>query len=158
MTDTLTTPATTPASTETAPTPAAPARRSRSRVRRLVVAMMMALGLLGTLSVTAPPANAASSVGACFTFANPPTHSKYAGYPVYLYYKATNGQWLQYQNRWGYTNSAGCATFYNTPTGVQLAIRAYTSTAYMTWDGWSSIAYPGSAGAQLGNFMVYRTR
>ena len=133
---------------------------SLSRFRRLsltlLVAVLGALGLVGAGTVTTT-ANASSAVSFCFTFANPPTHSAYANRPVFLYYKAPHG-W-EYLGRSGYTGSNGCGTFYNTPTNVQLAVRAYTSTAYQTWDGWSQYLAPsGSGGANLGNGMVYRTR
>ena len=136
-------------------------RRSLStggRFRRMLVGVLLALGMsVGTVATVAVPAQAASAVSACFTFANPPTHSAYANRPVFLYYKAPHG-W-EYLGRSGYTGSNGCATFYNTPTNVQLMVRAYINTQYQTWDGWSQYyANTGTGGANLGRGMVYRTR
>lgn len=134
-----------------------PARSARRTLRRVVVSLLLSLGLVTGLSAMAAPAQAASAVSFCFKFANPPTFSTYANQPVYLYYKAPHG-W-EYLGRSGTTNAYGCGTFYSTPTNVQLAVRAYTSTQFQTWDGWSQyVSNTGSGTAGLGNGLVYRTR
>ena len=131
-----------------------------SRTRRAGVAFLAAvvasLGLVGAGAVTRP-ASAATAVRFCFTYSNPPTFSAYANKPVFLYYKAPHG-W-EYLGRSGSTGANGCGTFYNTPTNVQLAVRAYTSTPYMAWDGWSQYSSHTGAGTNhLGNGNVYRIR
>jgi hypothetical protein len=135
-----------------------PRKRSpRRALRRALTAFLLSLGLIAGLSAMAAPAQAASSVSFCFKFANPPTFSTYANRPVFLYYKTPHG-W-EYLGTRGTTNSAGCGTFYGTPTNVQLAVRAYVNTQYQTWDGWSQyLANTGSGGASLGHGLVYRTR
>ncbi len=124
------------------------------RTRTAAVAVALAAAA-GTTVATAGPAAAASAVTFCFSFANPPTHSLYANRPVYLYQQLPHG-WELYRS--GYTGSNGCGTFYNTPQSAPVAVRAYTSTAYQTWDGWSAVAPAGSRTYYLGHNSVFRTR
>ena len=132
-------------------------RSPRHTLRRALTALLLSLGLVTGLGAMTAPAQAASAVSVCFKFANPPTFSTYSNRPVYLYYKAPHG-W-EYLGRSGNTNASGCATFYNTPTNVRLAVRAYMNTQYQTWDGWSQYSSnTGSGGANLGRGLVYRTR
>lgn len=133
----------------------APTQRT-SRLRRFGAAVVMAAAVFGGTVATAAPASAASAVSFCFTFANPPAYSAYANQPVYLYQKLPSGWNLVSSGR---TNSSGCGTFYGTNTNSQLSVRAYTSTAYQTWDGWTPYyANPGAGGVNVGKGMVYRTR
>lgn len=134
----------------------APLSRTRRTVVAFLVAVLGSIGLVGAGAITSS-ASAASAVSFCFKYSNPPTFSAYANKPVFLYYKAPHG-W-EYLGRSGYTGSNGCGTFYNTPTNVQLAVRAYTSTPYMAWDGWSQYASNTGSGSNfLGHGNVYRIR
>jgi hypothetical protein len=133
-----------------------PTRTSTRRVRKAAAVLALTAAAGATALVNAPAASAASAVSFCFTFANPPAHSAYANRPVYLYAQLPHG-WDLVKS--GTTNASGCGTFYNTPTNTKLMVRAYTATAYQTWDGWSQYYAPtGSAGYSLGKGMVYRTR
>jgi hypothetical protein len=140
----------------TTPTAAGETKPRIGRLRRFGTAVLMAAAVIGGSVATAAPASAASAVSFCFTFANPPAHSAYANQPVYLNEKLPHGWDLRYSGR---TNASGCGTFYNTNTANPLWVRAYTSTAYQTWDGWTPYyANAGAGGVNLGKGMVYRTR
>lgn len=137
--------------------PASETGRTRRglRVRRIATAVAMAAAALGGSVVTAAPASAATAASFCFTFANPPSHTSYANRPVYLYQELPHG-WEVVRS--GYTGSNGCGSFYNLSAPYRYQVRAYLSTSYQTWDGWSAVAPGDGRGYYLGNNAVFRTR
>ena len=128
-----------------------------TRIRKMALASLATLSTLGaTAALDASPASAATAVTFCFRFQNPPNFTSYANRPVYLYDQLPHGEWRLLRS--GSTNASGCGTFYNTNPTVPLAVRAYTSTAFQTWDGWSQIAGVGNGTSNLGTGNVWRTR
>ena len=129
---------------------------TRTRTGTAVVATALAVAAVSGTVATATPASAASAVTFCFSFANPPTFTTYANRPVFLYFKAPHG-WEYLRS--GTTGANGCGTFFNTSTSNALAVRAYVSTTYQTWDGWAPYSAPAGGGSYyLGKGQVYRTR
>ena len=128
-----------------------------SKFRKGVIGMAAAVGTLGAVTtLDTSPASAATSVTFCFDFQNPPVFSDYASKPVFLYDQLPHGEWRLLRQGW--TNASGCGTFYNTNPTVPMLLKAYTTTAYQTWESPYYTVRTGSGAVNMGTLPVFRTR
>ncbi len=128
-------------------------------VRKMLIAGIVAL--TATVGVGATQASAATSTTACFKWGpgTPAAGTPYMNRAVQLFQTNSVGTPTA-KLRDGRTGSNGCATFYNTPSGVYLRMRAIHIDQIMggndLYVGWTSrIANPGQGGALLGLANVY---
>lgn len=124
-------------------------------LRKAVTATALTAALVSGGAMTmAAPAQAATAVSFCFTWAQ--TGAAYSGYPVFLYSVDGTGRAIS-QLRSGRTNSSGCGTFSSTPSGVQLRVFAGVGAGGHYWSGQTpSWATAGTGGVWLGYGRVYQ--
>ena len=124
-----------------------------NRIRKALTSVLVGAALVTTGAVTASPAQAATSTGFCFRFAE--TNYQYANHPVQLWSVDAYGNKVSYI-RGGQTGANGCGTFYNTPSGVRLRVFVNYTAGWRTFYGATPmLADPGNFAAQLGTGWVY---
>jgi hypothetical protein len=124
-----------------------------NRIRKALSTALVGAALVAGGVVTAAPAQAATSTGFCFRFAE--TNYQYANHPVQLWSVDANGNRLSYL-RAGQTGANGCATFYNTPANVRLRVFVHYTAGWRTFHGATPLlANPGYFSAHLGTGWVY---
>lgn len=128
--------------------------KSTRSIRTLVARTAAVVALAGSgIAATAAPSSAAAFEKACFSWSS---GGVYAGQPVYL--EQWTGQWTSI--RGGTTNSYGCASFSNVPTGAYTTIHAYKafgngSIGLALFSGYPGLyANPGTGGVNLGHGYV----
>ncbi len=115
-----------------------------------------AIALTATIGAGVPQASAATSTTACFKWAagTPAAGTPYMNRTVQLWQTNSVGTPIV-KVRDGRTASNGCATFYNTPSNLNLRMRAVHVDQYSwgsaVYEGWTQrFALPGQGGALLG--------
>lgn len=124
-----------------------------NRIRKAATGAVLCATLAATGFVTASPAEAATGTYFCFGWAS--TGTAYANYPVHLWRVNSSGAKVSYV-RAGRTGSNGCATFYNTPSNVNLRVFVDFVSGFQAFHGATPrMALPGSGTANLGTGWVY---
>ena len=130
------------------------------KIRKMLIAGAVALA--ATAGAGVAPASAATSTTACFKWApgTPAAGTPYMNRPVQLWQTNSVGARLV-KLRDGRTDSNGCGTFYNTPSNMNLRMRAVqvdqTLTGQAVYEGWTGrFALPGNGGVVLGIGYVSR--
>lgn len=127
--------------------------KAMNRIRKAATTALLGATLAATGLVTASPAEAATGTYFCFGWAS--TGTAYANYPVHLWRVNSLGAKVTYL-RPGRTASNGCATFYNTPSGVNLRVFVDFYPGFQAFHGATPrMATPGSGTANLGTGWVY---
>jgi hypothetical protein len=123
-------------------------------VRKMLIAGIVAL--TATVGVGVPQTSAATSTTACFKWAagTPAAGTPYMNRAVQLWQTNSAGTPTA-KVRDGRTGSNGCATFYNTPSNMNLRMRAVHVDQFWwgsaVYEGWTQrIALPGQGGVLLG--------
>jgi hypothetical protein len=119
-------------------------------------ALAAAVAASGTVALGVAPAEASSSVTACFRWAN---NTAYASQPMELWRTDSRGNLISLVKS-GRSAANGCGTFYGTPTNVYLRAVAQYNTPpvwghYDHYQGFSPlIGNPGTAAANVSSAYV----